>query len=121
MVKLCFLVSKYHIQNHQFSCNVGTEGMRTDKWSCTSVGYNQCYSAVKVFHNAGDGPVNPCDLGQMKVALDAKTSIGAPVGFSCFEVQQLSCVIKEPGYVDEGRAEARDQAHELSSALKQSC
>lgn len=103
------------------TCNVESEGIRTDKWSCTSFVYVQCYSGVKVFHNAGDGPVKPCDLGQLQVALDAKTSIEAPVGFTCFEVQQLSCVIKKPGDVNEGRAEARDQAHEFPCALKQSC
>lgn len=61
-----------------------------------------------MFHDTGDGPVEAYDLGQVKVALEAKTSIGALVGFSSFEVQQLTCVIKKPGDVDEGRAEATD-------------
>lgn len=73
-----------------------------------------------MFHPAGNCPIEPGDSGQMKVALDGKSSVGASVGFSCCEVQQLSCVIKKPGDVDEGRAEARDQAHEFSGALKQS-
>lgn len=75
-----------------------------------------------MFHDAAyDCPVEPGNLREIEAALDAKTPIGASVGFSCFEVQRLNYAIKKPGDVDEGRAEVRDQAHEFTSAFKQSC